>query len=72
MLLPMGGGDVREREEDIIVLACRPFDMEGSGKQTQQAEDDERTGIVAKATDRVDDHGAHQTHSYINTTVAIS
>lgn len=46
-------GGVREGEEDIVLLACGPFNTEDSDEQNQQAESDERTGSVAKATEEM-------------------
>ena len=45
----------------VILLGCGSFNKEHSGKQNRQAGDDVRTGRVAKAMDRQDEHGIHQT-----------
>ena len=47
--------------KNVILLGCDSFNKEHSGMQNQQAGDDLRTVRVAKATDRQDEHGIHQT-----------
>lgn len=47
--------------KNVILLGCDSFNKEHSGMQNRQAGDDLRTVRVAKATDRQDEHGIHQT-----------
>lgn len=58
-------------KESVILLGWDSFNKVHSSRQTRQAEDDSRIGRGAKATDRQDDHGIHQTQSYISKTVTV-